>query len=70
MENVMRSYLPLINDMIDLDLKSFFCFKMSNITCSVIKNCHNLSSKIMDRFIIFRIKMCNSNKEKTNKNYL
>lgn len=57
MENVMRTYLPYIND-IYVDLKSFFRFKMSNITSTVIENCHNLLSKIMDRFIIFRMKMC------------
>lgn len=42
---------------------------MSTITCFVIKDCHNLSSKLMDRFIMFRAKMCNSNKEITDKYY-
>ncbi|EZA48868.1 hypothetical protein X777_13138 [Ooceraea biroi] len=67
MENVIRSHLPYVSN-VDLDLKSFFCFKIINVICTAIENCHNLSSKIMDRFIMFCMKMCNK-KDSNNENY-
>lgn len=56
MEVVIRQYLPHFNS-VKCNLISFFIEKMKNISCSSLNNCHQLSLKIMKRFISYRMKI-------------
>lgn len=62
MEIVFRQYLPYLKTHFDakvFDLVTFFREKLQCIPCIVLKNCHNIQSKIMLRFIRFRLRSGN-----------
>ncbi|XP_025153224.1 uncharacterized protein LOC112588234 [Harpegnathos saltator] len=56
MEIVILQYLPHLNNF-KCNLISFFMEKMENVFCASINNCHQLSLKIMRRFIAYRMKI-------------
>jgi len=59
MEILIRQYLPYLKTNFDInkyDLVHFFHVQMQDITClETLKNCHNIKTKIMTRFIRFRL---------------
>jgi len=55
-EIIIRRYLSFLRG-VNCDLVQFFTQKMSNIKCDTLKNCHDLSYKIMIYFIKYRIKI-------------
>lgn len=56
MEVIIQQYLPHLNN-VKCNLISFFIEKMKNVSCTSLNNCHQLSFKIMKRFIAYRIKI-------------
>ncbi|KYN02909.1 hypothetical protein ALC62_06308 [Cyphomyrmex costatus] len=60
-EVTFRRYMPYLKT-IKCDLIQFYISKMTHISCKPLKNCHNISYKIMKRFITFRIKIYCKNK--------
>lgn len=55
MENVFRNYFDIISSQ-NIDIKEFYCKEMSNLKID-LPDCHNLKSKIIKRFIVFRLKI-------------
>jgi len=58
MEVIIRRYIPYLKN-VNCDLIKFFIDKMTNVTCSTLKNCHGIYNIIMKRFIRFIIKIEN-----------
>nr|XP_012218893.1 PREDICTED: uncharacterized protein LOC105670130 [Linepithema humile] len=56
MEFIIRQYLPHLNN-IKFNLISVLMEKMKNVSCASLKNCYQLSLKIIKRFIAYRMKI-------------
>lgn len=56
METIFRKYYSIVKNK-NSDIKKFFIDKIKEIDISHIPNCHNLKSKIISRFIMFRLKI-------------
>lgn len=68
MEKIIRIYLPILKNL-KLNLKEFLTYKMSDLTSSHLYTCHNLSSKIKARFIIYRARIVRTKLRKETKVY-
>lgn len=56
MENIFRKYYNTIKNQ-NCDIKQFIINKVKEIEISHIPNCHKLQMHIINRFIIFRLKI-------------
>lgn len=64
MEKIIKIYLPILKNL-KLNLREFFTYKMSDLTCSHLYTCHDLSSKIKARFIIYRARIAKTKRRDT-----
>lgn len=62
LEKIFRHYSKYFSQMKNVDLKSFLIQKCQGINAEHILPCHDLYSKIMKRFIVFRLKIFNKKK--------
>lgn len=67
LEQIFRHYSKYFNKIKNIDLKSFLFKKCKKINADHILTCHNLSCKIMKRYVIFRLRIFYK-KDKNNNN--
>lgn len=67
MEKLIRAYFPHLKQF--NNNVHFLQRKMASITCSGLKNCHGLLSKITKRFIIYRLRIASSKHQRKTKIY-
>lgn len=63
MENIFRKFFPIVSPQ-NVNVKEFLCNHIDSVDFPNIPNCHKLKSKIINRYIVFRLKI-NSKKCKT-----
>lgn len=68
MEVIIRQYLSYLKN-IPCNFLAFYMNKMKIISCKTIKNCHNLPTKIMKRFILYRMRISCKRKKLQKKEY-
>lgn len=57
METIFKKYISIVSKQ-NINLKDFFLNEMSSLSTSInLPDCHKLKSKIIKRFVIFRLKM-------------
>lgn len=67
METIFRSYFPFVKNK-NINLKQYFQNKFAIINCNII-DCHNLRSKIISKYIIFRLKIANKKRTIKKRSY-
>lgn len=68
MEVIIRQYISQFKNT-QCNFLAFYMDKMKNITCNTIKRCHNFPSKIMKRFIVYRMRISCKKKGLQSKEY-
>ena len=64
MKQPIRSWHPILQKCGNINLYDFFLQRFNSITSSHILPCHNLKEKILRRFLLFRLRICNQAKTK------
>lgn len=62
MESIFRKYFTVISSQ-NVNIKEFYLKQMSTLCSMEIPDCHNLKNKIIQRFVVFRLKI-SSKKQK------
>lgn len=56
LEAIFRKFIPHISTL-NVNCKDFLTKTMNEIECDFLPNCHNLKRKIIDRYVVFRLKI-------------
>lgn len=66
METIFRQYLDIVSCQKNVNLKDFFMGKISDecVTFEHLPICHNLKTKIIRRFVVFRLKIASKKSKK------